>query len=93
MAIFGHFSGKSPGSYRVKNPEFGQFWPKSWKTAKNPGFPGSGGRPEGGFTSTPRGGAPRFPGVPGDPSRGRESCLAGRPDGAGPLWGGMVTNF
>jgi len=29
MAIFGHFSGKSPGSYRVKNPEFGQKWPKS----------------------------------------------------------------
>jgi len=71
MAIFGHFSGKSPGSYRGKTPEFGQFWPKSWKTAKNPGFPGSGGRPEGGFTSTPRAGAPRFPaGAGGYLSRG-----------------------
>jgi len=33
MAIFGHFSGKLPGSYRAKNLDFGQKRPKSWKRA------------------------------------------------------------
>jgi len=65
IAIFGHFSEKSPGSYRAKIGKFGQKWPKSPKRLKNPvlgtlGIPG-----EGGFTSTPPAGRSRGPRGPG----------------------------
>jgi len=95
-AIFGHFSEKRPGSYRGKTREFGQKWPKSWKSSKNPGFPGSGNPGEGGFTSTPRAGAPRFrrglagtppgeglvPGLPGSPEKAsRGPQVPGTPGG------------
>jgi len=58
MAIFSHFPEKPPGSYRAKNPKIGHFWPISPKRGKSPGPRRPG---EGGFTSTPRAGAPRFP--------------------------------
>jgi len=59
MAIFGHFHDILPGSYRAKNPEKPQNRGFSLKGGQNPGPRGS---PGGGFTSTPRAGAPRFPG-------------------------------
>jgi len=75
MGFFAHFPEKDPGSYRAKTARNGQKWPFSPKRAENPGFRDP---PAEGFTSTPRAGAPRFPGVPGTSPTPRrvESLLA-----------------
>jgi len=96
MAIFGHFSEKSPGSYRAKKPENGQKRPFSSKPPKSPG-PGQGfyinpSRPRPGTVRGPRGpgtgsGTPRGPLGQGirDPGSGTSGTwVPGDPSGPGP---------
>jgi len=67
MAFFRHFQDFYPGSYRAKKAPKPHFWGKSSKRGRKSRVrevPGEG------FTSTPRGGAPRFP--PGYPVPDRD---------------------
>jgi len=59
-----------------------------------PGSPVPGGRREGGFTSTPRAGAPRFPaGIPGTPWSQGPPGPPGRPETTPPRRGSKIPLF
>jgi len=82
MAIFSYFWHFLPGSYRAKNPGFGQKWPKSPKPSK---ISDSGDRPRG-VLHQPLAPAPR--GFPGSEKRdsppGADKGLPGDPSGTPP---------
>jgi len=87
-AFFRHFQDFYPGSYRAKKAPKPHFWGKSSKRGRKSRVREV---PGGGFTSTPRAGAPRFPGgrkggISGYPRRGgfpgSPGVLSGTPGGA-----------